>query len=426
MAQSAEILRRLRKKFDNLLVSGKNGTWRDDFAGSFEVDSQLRDVLDFGDNPGALRMRIHVPERLPDRPALIVALHGCTQTAEIFAHGTGWSAVAERSAAIVLFPEQQRANNPNLCFSWFQPSDVRRSFGEAESIRQMVKHAVAEFDIDPGKVFITGLSAGGAMAGAMLVAYPDVFAAGTIIAGLPFGAATSVQQAFREMQSGKLHTSDKLGDRVRAASDHKGPWPRVSVWHGEADSIVNPANGSNVAKQWLDLHGRDAAHAESASSNGRNSRRRWSDERGQTVVELNLVAGMDHGVPLATGGPDRYGTIGPFFLEAGISSTAETARFFGLELAERIERTEAPVTRPANISIAQSADHATSQSEPVLEGEILGVADVDPVQSGSKALAFSPHAIIQAAYRSAGLANRTAGCIRAFRKPYDPSRPDYR
>src|SRR5262249_5372300 len=152
------------------------------------------------------------------------------------------------------YPQQQPSNNPNNCFSWFLPADSRRDQGEALSIRQMVDHAIVNFGVDRRRVFVTGLSSGGAMASVMLAAYPDVFAAGAIVARLPYGCATSVNEAFGVMFTEQSPSARALGDRVRSASKHRGPWPKISVWHGTADAIVKPANAENIIRQWIDVH----------------------------------------------------------------------------------------------------------------------------------------------------------------------------
>src|SRR5580765_5297586 len=143
--------------------------------GAGHGNTRLREIFDFGSNPGNLRMFSYRPSTLADNPALVVVLHGCTQTAAGYDHGAGWSTLADRYGFALLLPEQQRSNNQNLCFNWFETGDTQRGRGEALSIRQMVEKMVAEHGIDRRRVFITGLSAGGAMTSAMLACYPEVF-----------------------------------------------------------------------------------------------------------------------------------------------------------------------------------------------------------------------------------------------------------
>ena len=161
---------------------------------------KLHQTTDFGSNPGELMMFSHVPENLPAGAPLVVILHGCGQSAAAYDRGAGWSTLADRLGFAVLAPEQNRTKHINGCFNWFLAGDTTRGGGEAASIRQMIAHAVAEHRLDPRRVYVTGLSAGGGMTSAMLAAYPEVFAGGAIIAGLPYGAAGSVQEALGTMR----------------------------------------------------------------------------------------------------------------------------------------------------------------------------------------------------------------------------------
>lgn len=292
--------------------------------------SALEQVTDFGPNPGNLRMFRYVPERLPPRPALMVVLHGCTQTAAGYDTGAGWSALAERYGFVLLFPEQQRANNPNGCFNWFQPADARRGLGEVASIRNMVDRCQRDQALDHRRIYITGLSAGGAMTSAMLACYPDVFAGGAIIAGLPFGAASDVRQAFEMMSQSPSRSAEEWGHLVRQASPHTGPWPKVSVWHGESDTTVVPANARELLKQWTNVHGVADTSITNERVNG-IARQSWKNAAGEDVIEFYAVPGMAHGTPLATGTDEiQIGVPGPYMLDAGISSSCHTARFFQL------------------------------------------------------------------------------------------------
>jgi poly(hydroxyalkanoate) depolymerase family esterase len=155
-------------------------------------------------------------------------------------HGAGWSQLADELGFALLFPQQERANNPNLCFNWFSPVDARRGSGEALSIHQMIVAMRARHRIDTDRIFITGLSAGGAMASIMLATYPEVFAGGAIIAGLPFGAARSVTDAFARMRGDGYPSDAELAAAIRHASGHKGPATHLGVagWRGSDRGAV--------------------------------------------------------------------------------------------------------------------------------------------------------------------------------------------
>ena len=154
------------------------------------------EVTGFGTNPGALRMFRYVPDGLPAGAPLVVAMHGCTQTASAYDDEPGWTALADRWKFAVVLPEQQTANNSSRCFNWFEPGDIARGQGEALSIKQMVDKTRADLGTDPARTFVTGLSAGGAMTSVMLATYPEVFAGGAVMAGIPFRCASGVSQAF--------------------------------------------------------------------------------------------------------------------------------------------------------------------------------------------------------------------------------------
>ena len=291
--------------------------------------SRLTDLSEFGSNPGALRARIHIPESLADDAALVVVLHGCTQTAEGYDTGSGWSDMADRHGFALLFPEQQRQNNPQCCFNWFSPDDSRREGGEAFSIRQMIAAMIEAYAIDPTRVFVTGLSAGGAMASVMLATYPEVFAGGAIIAGLPYGSATSIPQAFDRMRGQGVPGEEELTALVRGASDHAGPWPVISIWHGSGDATVNPTNADAIIRQWRVLHGVGTGASRQETVDG-YPRRVWCDGEGRDVIEEYSITGMGHGTPLDTMREDGCGRSGAFMLEASISSTHHICRFWGL------------------------------------------------------------------------------------------------
>ena len=340
---------------------------------------------------------------MPARPALVLALHGCGQSAADYVRGSGWSTLAEQLGFVVVFAEQQASNNANTCFSWFQPADVTRNRGEALSIRQMVEHAVVTHGVDQSRVFVTGLSAGGAMAAAMLATYPDVFAAGAIIAGLPYGCAESVQDAFAAMFTEQVPSPRVLGDRVRAASRHGGPWPKLSVWHGTADALVKPSNMEHIVRQWVSVHGLSARHSREDVIGG-HTRRVWQNSSRAAVIEAYSINGMGHGVPLAwRAETESVGTAGPYFLEAGISSTHCIARFFGLGEAAAASRDTA--ARRATDLVRPQTDLPAIADAACAGAGAKGAdaAPSEPWASKSGRAAYDPNLVIAAAFKSAGL-----------------------
>ncbi|MBV9529713.1 MAG: PHB depolymerase family esterase [Bradyrhizobium sp.] len=393
-------LQAFRRKFEGLLAAARNKAARAPAVPTGRP-TRLRELTGFGANPGNLRMFVYAPEGLPAKAPLVVALHGCTQTSAEYDHGSGWSSLADSLGFAVVYPQQQPANNPKNCFSWFLPGDIARGTGEALSIREMVEHAVAAFAADRRRIFVTGLSAGGAMASVMLATYPEDFAGGAIIAGLPYGCAGNVQQAFEAMFTERGHTAQVLGDRVRAASGHRGPWPKISVWHGACDPIVRPSNGEDIIRQWTDVQGlsETPSHQEFIGS---YTRRIWSDANGEILIEAFSVSGMAHGVPLATTVEDSCGSPGAFFLDVGISSTRHIARFWSLH--ESAVEVLAPAPVPASVQIPDDGEIsviAGAVAEDAHSSEKTSLAEAEERQRGYPP--GDPNAIIAAAFRAAGL-----------------------
>lgn len=322
--------------------------------------SRLTEVTGFGANPGDLKMWTYVPADLPADSPLVVVLHGCTQTAHSYDEGTGWSTLADRHGFAVLLPEQKRTNNPLRCFNWFKPEDVARDGGEVQSIREMVSRMIADHKLDPKRAYVNGVSAGGAMTSAMLATCPDVFAGGAIIAGTPYGAATGLQEAFETIFQGRTLPADQWGARVRAASAHQGAWPAITIWHGEADRTVTPANAEEIAKQWADVHGLPQTPTHEDTLQG-HRRRTWRDADERPLITSITVSDMSHGVPIDPTGENGCGAPAPFIIDAGISSTYRTAEAWGLTATRR---EVAPATRTAEDTTAPPRAAPDTAKEP--------------------------------------------------------------
>lgn len=356
---------------------------------------RLQTLADFGSNPGRLRAHFHRPADLPEGAPLVVVLHGCKQNAGDYDHRSGWSDLADEAGFALLYPEQHHGNNPNLCFNWFRPGDARRDCGEALSIRQMIETMIGVHGLDRDRVFVTGLSAGGAMANVMLATYPEVFAGGAVIAGLAYGCASTVPEAFDCMRGQAPASDEELWALLRQASPHAGPWPRVAIWQGMADHTVAPSNADDIAAQWRGVHRLGEAPAQEEVS-GSRVRRVWCDAAGEAVIELNTVVAMGHGTPLDS----DLGAPGPYMLDVGISSTREIARFWGIGADEAATVSSKPASRrrPAP-ALRTQGPRSFGQRE---HADSAPAGNASPEGAGS---APRIKGIIEQALRAAGLMN---------------------
>lgn len=202
------------------------------------------------------------------------------------------------------------------------------------------------------------------MASVMLATYPEVLAAGAIIAGLAYGTANTIPEAFDRMRCHGGPSEPELQGLVRSASQHQGPWPRVSIWQGTADQTVAPSNAEIIAGQWRGVHRLGRAPTRSEAIDG-HTRKTWSDASGHALIETYSITGMGHGAPLQTAGEDGLGAAGPFMLDVGISSTRRIAEFWGIaeprastpSNPRQLPRGNIPL--PASPDIFTLADNAT-------------------------------------------------------------------
>ncbi len=275
------------------------------------------------DNPGALEVYEHVPEALPEGAPLVVALHACEQFAWDYDAETGWVAAADALGFALLLPQQRFANNPFLCFNWFQPEDASRASGETASIVAMVHEALLRHRLDANRVYVTGLSAGAAMAQVLLVTHPELFAGGALVAGVPFGCARDAPTAFKCLDDPGPRNASEWGALARAAApDVAGPWPRVSIWQGSDDRVVAPANAEALALQWQDLHRIADAPLDDVLDGAQRSS--WANG----VLERILIEGMSHGTPVDLG--TGCGEPDTFTRDVGICASRRIAEFWSL------------------------------------------------------------------------------------------------
>ncbi|MFC4035659.1 PHB depolymerase family esterase [Streptomyces polygonati] len=292
----------------------------------------LTQVTSFGSNPGNLAMYEYAPANLPSGAPVVVALHGCTQSASDYFANSGWQKYADLWDFALVFPQTSATNNALSCFSWFDSSKDTRGKGEAASVASMVSKAVTQYGSDSHRVYVTGLSAGGGMTADLLADYPDVFAGGSVDSGLPAQCATT-QASSSTCQYGSLNlTPAQLGDKVRASfPGYAGPWPRVAIWQGTSDTTVATANSGELRDQWTNAWGISQTASSTQSLTGGTTLSVYNDPAGRPAVELYQISGMGHGLAVHPGsGADQCGATGAYYLNT-ICSSYYTARFWGLD-----------------------------------------------------------------------------------------------
>lgn len=394
-----------------------------------EAQGNMVSVANFGTNPGNLSMYYYSPPGIAAGAPIVVAMHGCTQDAATY-KDTGWNELADLWKFHVVYPEQKSGNNSAKCFNWGgeygDPANLVRGKGENESVRQMVDYMVntAGINGDAGRVYIQGFSAGAAFTSVMLATWPDIFDAGVTHAGIPYYCATTVNDSYKCMSPGKNKTPQQWGDLVRTngfPAGYTGPYPRVSIWQGDADTTVVPMNQQELIDQWTNVNGIDAVEdltTNITSTGGTHVYKAFKNSTGSVLVESYTIAGMAHGVALDSNYSTEYGCgrIGGYFKEEDICSTILNAKFFGLDQGTT-PTNAAPtvsITSPSNgatvsgsvtISASASDDVGVSRVDFVVDGTVLGSDTSAPYSStwNAASAAAGTHQLSAIAYDAAGL-----------------------
>ncbi len=252
--------------------------------------------------------KLYVPPGAGAEPLpLVVMLHGCTQDPDDFAAGTRMNDAAREQGFFVLYPTQSQKANSHRCWNWFKHTHQQRERGEPALIAGMVRQVMARHAIDPARVYVAGLSAGGAMAAVLAETYPELFAAVGVHSGLPVGAASDLPAALQAMKDG-----------ARSARPLRVP---AFVIHGDADKTVHPGNADQVVRSVVGLLGQAPGEDVPAAGARRSTRRVYRDAQGRVIAEHWTV----HGGPHAWSGGSRAGS---YTDPQGPDATAEMLRFF--------------------------------------------------------------------------------------------------
>ncbi|MEO8672158.1 MAG: PHB depolymerase family esterase [Tahibacter sp.] len=277
----------------------------------------------FSNKAGSRAYKLWIPSHAPGpaaRKPLIVMLHGCTQDADDFATGTRMNQHAERIGAYVLYPIQTGTANAQRCWRWFQATDQKRDSGEPSIIAEMTRKVMHEYPIDPRRVYVAGLSAGGAMAAILGETYPDVFAAIGVHSGLAYGAAHDVPSAFAAMAG---RPSGNAGASLPPALLGQTPAAAI-VFHGDRDSTVVAANADALVEQLAARHSAVRRGSAAQAENGQNyTCSRLYKANGAVAVEQWTLHGRGHawsggdprGSYTDSAGPDASARMLEFFLQ---------------------------------------------------------------------------------------------------------------
>jgi poly(hydroxyalkanoate) depolymerase family esterase len=263
----------------------------------------------FGNEAGTRNYRLYVPSRPASGPRpLVVMLHGCKQDPQDFAAGTTMNLLAEEHGCLVLYPEQAANANHSQCWNWFDGAHQGRDGGEPSLIAGMTRQVMREHDADAGRVYVAGLSAGGAMAAVMAAGYPELYAAVGVHSGLPVGSAHDLMSALNAMK-GARRKKHKAAAGARTV-------PAI-VFHGDLDAVVHPSNGEAVYRQFV--HGAGVTETEERGQDYTRSVAR--DSGGRPVAEHWTLHGAAHAW---SGGS----TAGSYAVASGPNASAEMLRFF--------------------------------------------------------------------------------------------------
>lgn len=312
-------------------------------------------VLDVKENPGDLLMYLHRPAEFRAGLPVVVALHGCLQTAADFDDETGLVALAEETPFLLLLPEQRPENMSRRCFRWHDADNNRNGKGESASILAMIDNVLATQGADPDKVFVLGFSAGGAMASVLIANYPGRFAGGAVLAGLPFDCNRPTSDydviwnalhyspfvpdgsdAIYACGIGGYERTDRDAEEwasfvTQSAADIPDDWPLISLWHGTGDETVDPDNLQELTEQWTAAQGIDAIVDERQEVGGA-TRELYRDQAGNLRLETWSLPDFIHAVPIDVDGSTPVcGQETDFVKDAGVCAIRHIIDFWRLK-----------------------------------------------------------------------------------------------
>ncbi len=289
------------------------------------------DTFEYANGAGQRTYKLYVPAQIEASPPLVVMLHGCTQWADDFASGTRMNRLADEHGFLVVYPEQAGSANPSKCWNWFKAQDQVRNSGEPSLIAGIVREVAAGHGVDTRRIFVAGLSAGGAMAVILGETYPDLFSGVGVHSGLPYGSAHDIPSAMAAMKGGlgRSASPESAPRQDKTVRSHTAQAVPTIVFHGDRDHTVQQANGSEIVRQAIDAHAASnvdmpisqSLHSGTAPGGRKFGRTVYADAAGRPCVESWTVHGAGH----AWSGGSASGS---YTDASGPDASAEMVRFF--------------------------------------------------------------------------------------------------
>jgi poly(3-hydroxybutyrate) depolymerase len=276
----------------------------------YSIGQKLSKVNDFGKNLGNLKMYVYQPQNIDytNKVPIVFVLHGCTQSAESISAATGWNKLADSLNFVVVYPEQKQINNASKCFNYFIGFKAKKDKGESASIKAMIDYSFRKFNIDSSRVFITGMSAGGAMTNNMLNAYPEIFNAGALIAA--------------------PHT---LVEKINSSSKKV---PKIAILQGDKDLVVPPKNATKIIVQWITKNGFSATNFKTVQENLNDkmlATTSYFNNKNELKMVMLTAKTITHKILINPGEDIQHGgKMGFHTKDIDFHSTYWIAHFFGL------------------------------------------------------------------------------------------------
>lgn len=274
----------------------------------FLFSSPLKEVTNFGSNPGNLKL-FSFNDSLSKNKALVLVLHGCVQNAEKIEELSDWKKAAVKNDFVVFYPQQKIINNASNCFNFFLESDINKN-GECLSIYQMMRYAIDTLKVDSTRIFLYGASAGACMSEVVCANYPWLINTAAICGAIPYRTFIGLK-AINLLGKTEVRSAREWGDLVRNQNTfYKGKYPRIILAHGTEDFVTDYGYAEEIIKQWTNVHGIGDQPTDGTPKFANNDKVDlyiYGDGKQKPAVMFYRIKGVSHALPVDVGDNEKQG-----------------------------------------------------------------------------------------------------------------------